>query len=237
LPRIPLIEDLTSSSIPPGSNILVEFEPTSQWFPASVTIAAEWLAQNGKISYSAMAQPPSRVREALVRFGIDCAKLETGKQDYEILRIWDYNTPALGMKSTEKLQMPSLKVADISIHFIKEQFKREPDPGRMMVVDDYSTYSRFNEEKSWVEFLLTRDFPLGSKMQAHNIGGLMKGMHSGWVYNRLEEAADGVVDLKIEEEGKTVRDMIRIRSLRNVHFDREWHSLKVGEKFEVSLER
>jgi len=106
-----------------------------------------------------------------------------------------------------------------------------------MVVDDYSTYSRFNEEKTWVEFLLTRDFPQSSIIQSTNIGGLVKGIHSGWVYNRLEAAADGIVDIKTEEEGRTINDMIRIRSFRNVHCDREWHRLNVRENFEVSLEK
>ena len=65
----------------------------------------------------------------------------------------------------------------------------------------------------------------------------MKGMHSGWVYNRLEAAADGVLDIKVEEEGRAIRDIIRIRSMRNVHFDREWHELTMRENFEVTLEK
>ena len=235
MPRIPLIEDLTTSTIPPGSNIIVEYDPSSQWFPALITIAAGWLKQNGKVSYTALGQAPAKVRDAIGRLGIDCAKLETGPQDDEPLRIWDYYTAALGVKSNEKLQQATLKVADISIHFIKEQFSRRLDPDRLLVVDDWSSYSRFNEEKSWVEFLLTRDFPFTSTVQSRNIGGLIKGMHNGWVYNRLETAADGIVDFKFEEDGKTTRDLMRIRSLRNVGYDREWHELKIGENFEVTL--
>ena len=237
MPRIPLIEDLTTSTIPLGSNIIVEYEPTSQWYAASITIAAGWLKQNGKVSYNTLAQTPARVRDALSRLGVDCAKLETGPEDHEPLRIWDYYTASLGVKSNEKLQQPTLKVAEISIHFIKEQFTRTPDSDRLLLVDDWSSYSRFNDEKSWVEFLLTRDFALASAIQSYNIGGLMKGMHSGWVYNRLEAAADGVLDIKVEEEGRAIRDMIRIRSMRNVHFDREWHELTVRENFEVTLEK
>jgi KaiC/GvpD/RAD55 family RecA-like ATPase len=237
MPRIPLIEDLATNSIPPGSNIIVEYEPASQWFTASVTVAAGWLKQNGKVSYNAMAQSPARIREALNRLGIDYARLEAGPQDYERLRIWDFYTSTLGLKSNEKLQAPSLKVAEISIFYVKEQFKLEHDPGRLTLVDDWSSYSRFNDERSWVEFILTRDFPVCSRNKWDNIGGLLKGIHSGWVYNRLEAAADGIIDFKVEEEGRTLRDMIRIRTMRSVHFDREWHELKIGENFEVTLEK
>jgi len=237
MPRIPLIEDLTTSSIPSGSNIIVEYEPSSQWFIASISIAAGWLKQNGKVSYSTTVQSPAKVREALNRLGIDCARLETGPQDNEPLRIWDFYTPTLGLKSNEKLQAPSMKVADISIFYLKQQFSMKQNPERVTMIDDYSSYSRFNDEKSWVEFILTRDFPVCSTNRWDGIGGLLKGIHSGWVYNRLEAAADGIIDFKIEEEGKTLRDMMRIRTMRSVHFDREWHELKIGENFEITLKK
>ena len=55
--------------------------------------------------------------------------------------------------------------------------------------------------------------------------------------NRLEAAADGIIDFKVEEEGRSLRDMMRIRTMRSVHFDREWHELKIGDNFEVTLEK
>ena len=237
MPRIPLIEDLTKEPIPPGSNVIVEYEATSQWFNASVTIAAGWLRQNGKVSYSAVAQSPAKVRETLNRLGIDCGRLEAGPHDEEPLRIWDFYASTLGLKSNEKLQVSSMKVADHSIFYVKQQFVLEQNPDRLAFVDDWSSYSRFNDEKSWVEFLLTRDFPVCSRNKMSNFGGLLKGIHSSWVYNRLESAADGIIDFKLEEEGRTLRDVMRIRSMRSVHFDREWHELKIGDNFEVTLEK
>jgi len=55
----------------------------------------------------------------------------------------------------------------------------------------------------------------------------MRGVNSDWVYEQLEAAADGVVEFKVEEEGRTSKDMMRIRSMRNVHFNREWRELKI----------
>jgi len=67
--------------------------------------------------------------------------------------------------------------------------------------------------------------------------GVIEGVHSGWVYKQLESAHDDIIDFKLENVGGKLIDVMRIRSIRNVHFDREWHQIKVGENFEVTLEK
>jgi KaiC/GvpD/RAD55 family RecA-like ATPase len=237
MPRIPLIEDLTTGTIPAGSNIVVEYEPSSQWYAASFTIAAGWLKQGGFVSYTAEAQSPDSIRNALKRLGIDTAKLEAEPAPpNEQLRIWDFYTPSLGFKSSEKLT-GSLKASDLSIEFAREQSKFEPEPLRLRVDDDMSTGARFNDEKSWVEFLLTRGFPMGPKLKSTAVGGLMKGVHSVAAYNRLEAASDGIVDIKVEEQEGEIKNLLRIRTMRNLGFDSRWHTLKINENFEVTLEK
>jgi len=65
----------------------------------------------------------------------------------------------------------------------------------------------------------------------------MNGAHADWVYKRLEAASDAVVDFRFEETGKTVRNMMRIRTMRNVPYDSDWHQLKLTENFEVTIEK
>jgi KaiC/GvpD/RAD55 family RecA-like ATPase len=235
LPKIPLIEDLTTGTMPAGSNIVVEYESSSQWYAASIAIAAGWLKQGGSVSYNALAQSPANIRIALKRLGIDTASLEAEPAaPNERLRIWDHYTSTLGLKSSEKLtQTP--KVADLSIYMSKEQFKFEPDPQRLSVVDDLSTYARFNDEKSLVEYLLTRFLPLGSMIKLTNVHGLMKGVHSDSVYSRFEAANDGIVDVKVEEYEGEIRNLLRIRTMRNLGFDSRWHVLKINESSGVTL--
>ena len=60
-------------------------------------------------------------------------------------------------------------------------------------------------------------------------------VHSDWVYKQLEASPDNVVDFKLEQTSEDTKDLIRIRSMRNVHFDRKWHELRTGENFDVSL--
>jgi KaiC/GvpD/RAD55 family RecA-like ATPase len=65
----------------------------------------------------------------------------------------------------------------------------------------------------------------------------MKGVHGESVYSRLEAASDGIVDIKVEELGGEIKNLLRIRTMRNIAFDSRWHILKISENFEVTLEK
>lgn len=231
MPRIPLVEDLTSGSIPPGSNLLVEFDPSSQWYAASVTIAAGWLRTGGRVSYNVFAQSPDNVRAQLARLGLSTEELERDER----LRIIDWYAATLGQKSHERYAMESLKVADLSIMFSKEQMRGSLQPDRLRINDNGSVTARFNDEKSWVEFLLARGFPMSSIRKLTTIYPVVKGVHSEWAYKELEAVVDGIIDFNLEEESKATRDLMRIRIMRNVPFNREWHEVRLNENFEVSL--
>jgi len=233
LPRIPLIEDLTTGPIPTGSNLLIEYNPVSQWYNASLTIAAGWVKTGGRVNYHALLQPPINVRARLKQLGLNVDVLEGENR----LRIIDWYTATLGRKSSEKLAHQSLKVADVSIDFSKHLSENQPQPDLLNIDDDSSTLARFNEEKNWTEFVLTRDMPSSPVRKSTMINSLTKGVHSEWVYKRFEAAFDGVIEFELEESGKATKDMIRIRSMRNVGFNREWHLLRIGDDLEVTLEK
>ena len=153
-----------------------------------------------------------------------------------MLYITDLYTATLGQKSKEKFAIPSLKVADLSIEFSRNIMRGPPEPDTLAIVDNGSTLARFNDEKSWVEFILTRIIPSTKMLKNTGIAGIIREIHSAWVYEQLEAAADAIIDFKVEEEGQRLRDVMRIRSMRNTAHDREWHELKIGENFEVTLE-
>lgn len=232
MPRIQLIEDLTTEPVPLGSNILVEFDAASMWYAASLTIAAEWLRTGGKVVYYAGAQFPDHVRERLRRLGLDVGNLEAAEK----LLIYDYYTPALGQASKEKLAPPSLKVQDLSIWYSRVH-RPTLTPDTLRIHENRSNLARFNEERSWIEYTLTRTFALGSQTKSTYISGIIGGVHSESVYKQFEAAADGIVDFRLEEAtGGVTREVMRIRTMKNGAFTRGWHALKVNENFEVTLE-
>lgn len=236
--RIPLIEDLTQGSVPLGSNLLIEFDPASQWYNSCITMAAGWVKDGGSVGYNGFIQHPDKVRMQLSRIGMNVDDLERNDR----LRVYDWYTPTLGRKSKEKYGIDSLKVADQSIEFrLSEDDLNNPEepewPESLRIVDNFSTLARFNDEKSWIEFMLTRVFPIGSVKKSTLIFGIMKGVHSEWAYRQLEGSADGIIEFRLDEVGGKARDIVQIKTMRNVHFNRELHELNVGENFEVTLKR
>lgn len=226
---------MTEDPVPPGSNILIEFDPASQWYNASLTIAAGWLKTGGKVSYVAQAQPPRAVRERLKTLGLNANDLEQ-KDDLWITDA--YTAGAVGQKSQERFNIESLRVADLSIWFGREVRHEAPDPDFLIIDDNSSILDRFNEEKNWVELVLSRFLPTSKERQITQLTSIIGGgAHSVWAYKHLEAAVDGIVDFKIDESGQEARDLMRIRNMRNVGFDRKWHALRILENFEVTLER
>ena len=236
--RLALIEDLLTEPLPAGSNLLVEYDAASQWYRASLNIAGEWLRDGGEVGYNVAAQLPDNLRSQLRKLGLNVEEFEAGGK----LEIWDWYTATLGQKSKEKFVGSStLKVSDLSIEIGREELKPamagETYPEYLRIWDNCSVMARFNDDKAWVEFLVTRIFPSGFHSKSTIIVGVIRGIHSEWVYRQLEDAADGVIDFKIDEIGEESRDVFRIRSMRSVPFDRGWHRLKIGENLEVTIEK
>jgi KaiC/GvpD/RAD55 family RecA-like ATPase len=241
--RIALLEELVKGPVPAGSSLLVEYDPTSTWYQASLSIAAGWLRAGGVVSYHVAAQPPENIRSQLTKMGLDPENLEANEK----LRVFDWYTATLGRKSKEKYAFYSLKAADLSVLFAKylmanadsssgDMMPPTPSPDWLRILDDVSCLARFNEERSWIEFVRTRILPIASLWTSTGIGGIIKGIHSDWAYKNLEAACDGVLDFKLDETGEEARTMIRIKSMRNVGFDSRWHRLKTAEDFQVTLE-
>jgi KaiC/GvpD/RAD55 family RecA-like ATPase len=233
MPKIPILEDLTKGPIPSGSNILVEFDPASQWYNASLTIAAGWLSTGGRVSYIANSQSPHDIRSGLRSLGLRVEELEEKDQ----LWITDLYAASIGQKSKEKFAPESLKVADLSIWIAREAMVETSAPEFLVIAENNSILDRFNDEKNWVELMLTRPIPMAKSRQMTQVLGFMSGIHSNWAYKQLEAVADGIVDFKVEEANEMTRDLIRMRTMRKVPFDRKWHVVSLGKNFEVTLKK
>jgi len=222
-----------SERLPAGSALMVEFDPASQWYAVSMTMAAGWIKTGGAVTYSVNAQPPDSVRMQLRRLGLDVDSLEKEER----LVIFDGYTITLGRKSTEKYAAQSLKTADLSIIYSSEVMHVGPVPELLTIVDNVSTLARFNEERAWIEFILTRGLPSAYVTKSTTIAGIMLGVHPEPVYKQLEGAADGVIDVKLDVDSDPPRNLIRIRNMRNMRFDGRWRELAWGEGYNLTLKQ
>ncbi len=213
--------------------LLVEFDPASNWYAAALTIAAAWIRTGGRVFYPIIARPPDRIRTQLAKLGMNVQELEKS----DVLQIWDAYSATLGQKSREKHAFDSLKVADLSIFVSKELMGKGPTPNLLRLIENASALARFNEEKSWTEWMLTRAFPVIAQENSIGIRGIIKGIHSDWVYRQLEGAANGIIEVKVDEAAEEPLSLMRIKNMQNVRFDGKWHKLRLLENFEVTLEK
>ena len=228
--RIPLIESLTAKPLLSGSNVLIEFDAASAWYPASQTIAASWIRTDGSVCYEAASRPPDAVRSHLSQLGLDVQALENEDK----LRIVDWYTATLGQRSKEKFALDTLKAADLSIYMSREM-REPPLTNRLNIRDDLSVLDRFNDEKSWIEFELARAIPAMKTRNITAITGVTVGVHSEWAYRRLEGASDCIVDFKLEDLEEGARNLIRVRSIKNMSFDGRWYLLTMSDDDGISL--
>ncbi len=240
MPRIPLVEDLTKGPVPAGSPLLVEYDPASQWYNASLTIAANWMYTGGRIAYNVSTRPPDNIRSQLRSLELNVEELERSEK----LEVYDWYTLTLGQKTKERDWGPvSLKAADLSVQIfgVKPETLEEAraegfGPDFLMIWDDVSFLDRFNDTKSWTELLVTRYMARTYLTKSIFLFGLAKGVHSEWAYKRLETASEGIIDFKVDETSEELRSLVRIRSMRSVGFDARWHRVSIADNLKVTLE-
>jgi len=83
--------------------------------------------------------------------------------------------------------------------------------------------------------MLTRVLPIGPAKKSTLVCGIMKGVHSEWAYRQLESAMDGIIDVGLDQAEGKIRDFMQIRTMRNVHYDRDMTELNMQENFEIKL--
>jgi KaiC/GvpD/RAD55 family RecA-like ATPase len=255
---IPFLSELTLGGIRPGTILLVEFDPDSQWFAVSITMAGNVIQNGGNVAFNAMARSPEEIENELSTLGVDVPRaFKEGR-----LSINDWYSATLSGGRIEPLtpgasvfedrdtqkgsKCLSLKVQDLSVEFLKDskvsressRFYRPDWPaGTLNVVDSFSALLRFNDEKSTADYFESRLFPEQRKAQRITIMGLVRGIHSDWLYKRTEAATDGVVDIRVMEEEGKARNFVRVRSLRGQPHDSAWHQIEIKPNGEAGLVR
>ena len=240
---IPLLSKLIPTGLKFSTMLGVEFDPESQWAAVAATITAQRISDGSVVEYLAMARPREEVREHLTSIGVDVKTSE----EAELLFVDDWYTSSLGFEHAPSQAIVwadkynrahSLKVADLSVDFLMAAKEKNPDemgqPGLLVIPESMSVLMLFNDEKVFLEWLENRFLPWEKACKRVGLFGFVCGIHSESFYKRVENAVDGVIDLKVMERDDKVKSFLRVRSLKNQPCDTKWHEIEVkpnGEAF------
>lgn len=250
---IPILDHLIQGGIRPGTIFAVEYDPDSQWIAVATTIAARYLQEGCHVAYVSELRPLEHVKHDLAELGADVmAYLNSGQ-----LYFYDYYSATLAGGRIEfasgqggifepipgGLRVRSLKVADLSVQWLREsKYGHEPydvvetwPPGSLAICDSASEMLRFNDENAFAEYAISRVNPNERKAGRINLTGFVRGMHTDSFYKRIENAVDGVIDVRVLEEQKEPKNFLRIRTLKGQRHDALWHQIEVKQNGEACL--
>jgi KaiC/GvpD/RAD55 family RecA-like ATPase len=239
---VPILRQFVPDGIDYGASILIEFEPDSLWYETSLTITAQALREGVKTIYHTFSHAPRDVERALARLGLDGRKLKNDGL-FELIDSYSVQT---GLAETEKLNnvtteyalIESLKLQDWSISYsqaIKAGIT-EKDKRWLHIDDDVSIMTKYNSENAFIEFTRTRGFPMTRATETIALDGVSKGAESDSFLRQSEAVNDGIVDLKAEEIEGEIEQKLRVRLMRSKRFDSKWHTLKLQDNGEVTLD-
>lgn len=228
--------------------------PTRNGSRVAATIAARFYEQKRHVGYLAMARPPDDVRDNLSALGVNVPEAEGAG----LLAVEDWYSASLTggrVESTNRdgrlfesiegrLRVLSLKVADLSVEWLKTS-KSTPHPvydivdhwpaGSLVIVESFSSILRFNEEKAFVEWIESRVNPGERKRKSITIQGFVRGIHSDQLYKLMENASDGVIDVRVQEKNEGTRNALRVRGLKGRPHDSQWHEIEIKSSGEAAL--
>lgn len=202
--------------------------------------------------YVATARPRTRVVDDLTKQGVDISNKEHG-----FLRVDDWYSQTLNPEQSKVsasgqafevvedkyLRYSSVHVGDLSIMMmrqIRKQVQTLPkwshdQSGVLSVGESFSVLLRFNEEKTFLEWFENRNIALQRSYGRVNLHGFGRGLHSDWFYRRLENIADGVLEVRVMERDDQVKNMLRITNLKGQPHDSRWHEVDIRPNGEAVL--
>jgi KaiC/GvpD/RAD55 family RecA-like ATPase len=239
---VPILRQLIPDGIDYGASLLIEFEPDSLWYETSLTIAAQALREGVKTAYHTFAHAPRDVDRAFARLGLDGRKLKNDGL-FELIDSYSVQT---GLAEAERLKnvtteyalIESLKLQDWSI-IHSQAFKAgitDKNKRWLHIDDDTTVFTKYNTENALIEFTRTRGLPITRSGEAVWLSALLRGILSEAFYRQEEALSDGIIELKTEEKEGEIEQKLRVRLIRGKKFDSKWHTLKLQDNGEVSID-
>lgn len=220
--HIPILSDLIPSGLPYGTALLIEFDPDSSYYQILESTVHDLLTAGQVVSFFDYTRFPDQVRRDLRTLGSDITTLEAEGR----FRLYDGYSTTLGVKSKEKLAFESLKVSDLSLHFLKMTKDENPIRNDVGFSDNGSISLRYNDEKVFLDFYATRAIPRVKLHDRISFSAFVSGVHSAAFYKSMEDICDGVIDVKFDDSEGTPETKLRVRAFKSGKFNGSWRRVK-----------
>ncbi len=250
--KLPLLESIIPDGVKAGSILLAEYDPESQWLSVAATITARYVMSGSNACHAVCVRPRQHARRDLSRLGLDVDKAE----EDGLLRVDDWYAATLSLErstgasrfyevlgegANSYVRINSLKVSDLSIEWLRLMKDGHPyivenwPPGHIIVLESVSPMLRFNDEKTLLDWIEGRVNPYERSKNRIEFQGVVRGIHSESFYKRMESASDGVIDVRVVEQGDQVKNLIRVRSIKGQPHDTRWHEIQVKSNGEAAV--
>lgn len=239
---LPVLGELVPGGLDYGRCYLVEFESQSLWYETSLTIASYALRNEMKAEYHAFLHPPSEVREALQRLGVDVQKQE--REGF--LRILDTYSVTTGLSQPENpqhgpdpYQSRSVSMMNWSAEIARQIKEGFPEGHKkwLHIDDAASIMNQYDEEKNVLEAWRTRWIPYTRARELIDFPSVLEETASQSFYKQFESFSDGIFEFRTLEEDGRLQQYVRVRVLRGKTSNPGWHQLNLEEDGEVKLGR
>lgn len=234
--RVPILDALVPSGLSYGTTYLVEFEPQSFWYDASLTICAQALRQGAKTEYHTLMHLPGDIRRRVADQGVDIERAE----DDGLFRINDAYTPSTGLDIPEgqrKSHQGNLNIATWSMSE-KQLIEKPPETEKRWVHidDDLSVMLQYNDENEFHKSMRDTNIPWARALDLIVFQPVATGLHQESFYKRMESVCDGIIEFRALEESGKVENYARVRLIHGKALDSSWRLLKIRDNGEVVAE-
>ncbi len=121
--------------------------------------------------------------------------------------------------------MDSLGLAQFNIQ--DSRYQRDDSPlYDFLANDNLSAFLKYNDERAFMQWL---DKTIGRMRETKGVRlySFLKHFHSDAFYANLEAMANGVIELDLQERGKYVENVIRLKSMKGIQHPTDWRTLRI----------
>jgi len=214
---ISIIDDLMIDGYPTSSGVLVLGDPGTGKATICQQFICERLKRGGCGVYMTLNDFPDSVRLSMMRMGYD---LKTYEREGRFTFIDCYSTH-VGMKSSEKYSEDPANISNLSITMSKALSEESKIGPITFILDSLSTLIQRSGPKPSLEFLRI----LLGKLRALKSTSLFilnrKAFHPA-IMAVAQDIADGVIEMKIEEEPSGLSKYLRITKMVGARHSTTW---------------